>query len=169
MSSFWWKFHHWLHRKLSFWQLSVQPVMKISSKWWHFRFSELNHINVILQWKRRRKWCDQPRHRLLGCYWGYHSPDQYEGLFWSGISQSGGPLHQHWWMSSRWDWPLEVERAICSVILFQLREYAMLLSTCLHFTSNHWPARMLMIISYDAGTFPEEDFNYLCYISMEER
>ena len=39
MSSFWWKFHHWLHRKLSFWQLSVQPVMKISSKWWHFRFS----------------------------------------------------------------------------------------------------------------------------------
>ena len=30
MSSFWWKFHHWLHRKLSFWQLSVQPVMKIS-------------------------------------------------------------------------------------------------------------------------------------------
>ena len=40
MSSFWWKFHHWLHRKLSFWQLSVQPVMKISSKWRHFRFSE---------------------------------------------------------------------------------------------------------------------------------
>ena len=39
MSSFWWKFHHWLHRKLSFWQLSVQPVMKISSKWRHFRFS----------------------------------------------------------------------------------------------------------------------------------
>ena len=28
MSSFWWNFHHWL-----------QPVMKISSKWWHFRFS----------------------------------------------------------------------------------------------------------------------------------
>ena len=39
MSSFWRNFHHWLHCKLSFWQLSVQPVMKISSKWGHFRFS----------------------------------------------------------------------------------------------------------------------------------
>ena len=40
MSSFWWNLHHWLHRKLSKWQLSVQPVMKLSSKWWHFRFSD---------------------------------------------------------------------------------------------------------------------------------
>ena len=39
MSSFWWNLHHWLHRKLSKWQLSVQPVMKLSSKWRHFRFS----------------------------------------------------------------------------------------------------------------------------------
>ena len=39
MSSFWRNLHHWLHRKLSNWQLSVQPVMKISSKWLHFRFS----------------------------------------------------------------------------------------------------------------------------------
>ena len=39
MSSFWWNFHHWLHWKLSKWQLPVQPMMKISSKWWHFRFS----------------------------------------------------------------------------------------------------------------------------------
>ena len=39
MSSFWRNFNHWLHWKLSFWQLPVQPVMKISSKWWHFRFS----------------------------------------------------------------------------------------------------------------------------------
>ena len=38
MSSFWWNFYHWLHWKLSFWQLVVQPVMKISSKW-HFHFS----------------------------------------------------------------------------------------------------------------------------------
>ena len=37
--SFWWNFHHWLHWKLSKWQLPVQPVMKISSKWWHFHFS----------------------------------------------------------------------------------------------------------------------------------
>ena len=41
MSSFWWNFHHWLHRKLSKWQLSVPPVTKISSKWRHFRFSDI--------------------------------------------------------------------------------------------------------------------------------
>ena len=40
MSSFWWNFHHWLHWKLSKWQLPVQPVIKISSKWRHFRFSD---------------------------------------------------------------------------------------------------------------------------------
>ena len=39
MSSFWRNFNHWLHWKLSFWQLPVQPVTKISSKWRHFRFS----------------------------------------------------------------------------------------------------------------------------------
>ena len=31
MPSFWINFHHWLHRKLSFWQLPVQAVMKIYS------------------------------------------------------------------------------------------------------------------------------------------
>ena len=41
MSSFWRNFHHWLHWKLSFWQLPVQPVMNISSKWRLFRFSVL--------------------------------------------------------------------------------------------------------------------------------
>ena len=39
MMSFWRNFHHWLHWKLSFWQLSVQAVMKISSKWRHFHFN----------------------------------------------------------------------------------------------------------------------------------
>ena len=46
MSSFWRNFHHWLHRKLSKWQLSVQSVIKISSKWQHFRFSECASIGV---------------------------------------------------------------------------------------------------------------------------
>ena len=46
MSSFWRNFHHWLHRKLSKWQLSVQSVIKISSKWQQFRFSELLAIYV---------------------------------------------------------------------------------------------------------------------------
>ena len=45
MSSFWRNFRHWLHWKLSFWQLSVQPVMKISSKWWHFR--KCHHFDEI--------------------------------------------------------------------------------------------------------------------------
>ena len=40
MSSFWRNFHHWLHWKLSFWQLPVQPVMNISSKWRPFCFSD---------------------------------------------------------------------------------------------------------------------------------
>ena len=51
MSSFWWNFHHWLHWKLSKWQLPVQPVMKISSKWRHFRFSvrqELPRCQICL-------------------------------------------------------------------------------------------------------------------------
>ena len=40
MLSFWRIFCHWLHWKLSTWQLPVQPVTKISSKWWHARFNE---------------------------------------------------------------------------------------------------------------------------------
>ena len=38
MLSFWWNFHHWLHRKLSLWQLPVQSVIEILSKWQHFCF-----------------------------------------------------------------------------------------------------------------------------------
>ena len=34
-----WNFHHWLHWKLPKWQLLVQPVMKVLSKWWHFCFN----------------------------------------------------------------------------------------------------------------------------------
>ena len=37
MSSFWRNFYYWLYRKLSRWQLPVQSVIKISSKWRHFR------------------------------------------------------------------------------------------------------------------------------------
>ena len=40
VSSFWRNLCHWLHRKLSKWQISVQPVTKISSKWQHIRISE---------------------------------------------------------------------------------------------------------------------------------
>ena len=54
MSSFWQNFHHWLHRKLSFWQLSVQPVNKISSKWQHFCSIEY----VLITWH-------QMEHKLI--------------------------------------------------------------------------------------------------------
>ena len=43
---FWRNFHHWLHRKLSEWQLPVQPMMKISSKW-HFRVSVRDVTSVF--------------------------------------------------------------------------------------------------------------------------
>ena len=48
MSSLW-NFHHWLHWKLSKWQLPVQPVIKISSKWRHFRFSEIVKLVYFYQ------------------------------------------------------------------------------------------------------------------------
>ena len=35
-------FCHWLHWKLSFWQLSVWPVTRILVKWWHFHYSVCN-------------------------------------------------------------------------------------------------------------------------------
>ena len=47
MSSFWRNFHHWLHWKLSK-QLSVQPVVKISSQR-KFRFSILLAIMGVIQ------------------------------------------------------------------------------------------------------------------------
>ena len=40
--SFWCNFCHWLHWKLSKWQLSVHPVTKLSSKWRHFHSSVLS-------------------------------------------------------------------------------------------------------------------------------
>ena len=39
MWSFWRNLRHWMHWKLSFWQVPMQPVTKISSKWRHFHFS----------------------------------------------------------------------------------------------------------------------------------
>ena len=60
MSSFWWNFHHWLHWKLSKWQLPLQPVIKISSKWRHFRFSVYGYtymytkLSGLCQWIANR-------------------------------------------------------------------------------------------------------------------
>ena len=46
--SFWWSFHHWLHWTLSFRQRPAQPVVKISTKRWHFRFSVLCWLDVFV-------------------------------------------------------------------------------------------------------------------------
>ena len=46
---FWRNFHHWLHWKLSIWQLPVQPMMKILSKWQHLCFSDVPNNNNA-QW-----------------------------------------------------------------------------------------------------------------------
>ena len=75
MSSFWRNFHHWLHWKLSFWQLSVQPMMKISSKWRHFRFSGiplcLAMWNIVIDRMQLR----QNRTRCLNItYFSYSHP-----------------------------------------------------------------------------------------------
>ena len=42
-------FYHWLHCKLSLWQLPVQPVMKISSKWRHFLFSKPHLVSIQIE------------------------------------------------------------------------------------------------------------------------
>ena len=61
MSSFWRNFHHWLHWKLSFWQLPVQPVMNISSKWRLFRFSVVPESCTFLF----QKWLKKYKYSLL--------------------------------------------------------------------------------------------------------
>ena len=66
-SSFWWNVHHWLHWKLSKWQLPVQPVMKISSKWRHFCFSVCCPITSA--WMQNMK---QHRHRGVSPKYRYH-------------------------------------------------------------------------------------------------
>ena len=48
LSSFWRNFHHWLYRKLSKWQLSLQLVTKFSSPVWGCRCCS-NYI-FILDW-----------------------------------------------------------------------------------------------------------------------
>ena len=68
MSPFWWNFHHWLHWKLSKWQLPVQPAMKISWKWQHFHFSvpvrmSLLHLNSF--WPSDGIWQHKSRSTLV--------------------------------------------------------------------------------------------------------
>ena len=55
LASIWRHFCHWLYLKLSFWQLSVQPVMKISSKWQHFRF-DVRPLEWLFLHLMRRWW-----------------------------------------------------------------------------------------------------------------
>ena len=74
MLSFWWNFHHWLHWKLSFWQLSVQPVMKISSKWRHFRFSVNDVRSLPHVTSQPRGIVCYPMPRDDSCFWSSDWP-----------------------------------------------------------------------------------------------
>ena len=65
MSSFWWNYHHWQHWKLSKWQLPVQSVMKISSKWRHFRFSDV----MSFMWWNRPYIIEVNRRHMLSRNW----------------------------------------------------------------------------------------------------
>ena len=48
MTSFWGSVHNWLYRKLSFWQLSAQPMLIISSKCWGHFLSSVYGYNLDL-------------------------------------------------------------------------------------------------------------------------
>ena len=38
----------WLYRKMSYWQLSMQSVTKISSKWQHFHFIRSTNARIVI-------------------------------------------------------------------------------------------------------------------------
>ena len=59
--SFCGNFHHWLHRKLSEWQLSVQSLMKFSSEWWHLRNFARFVITGNIGCPNDNVWCCQRR------------------------------------------------------------------------------------------------------------
>ena len=52
MSSFLWNFHHWLHWKLSKWQLPVQPVIRVSAN--NGIFVSVYHNIEVHTFKRER-------------------------------------------------------------------------------------------------------------------
>ena len=78
-SSYWCNFHHCLHWKLSKWQLSVQPMIKILSKWLYFHFS----VVMIFTTKDH---CSETNHNQMPCHqWKshYHKTLSYGQFPWS--------------------------------------------------------------------------------------
>ena len=74
-NSFWQQFSHWLRRKFIKWQLLVQPVMKISSKWEHLHFSvlvTLGNINNLTSDMSVLMSLSAPCGFLQLAYTGYH-------------------------------------------------------------------------------------------------
>ena len=51
----WINSHQWLHRQLSFWQLLVQPLMKIKSKLQHYRFNIVSVLDTYSPWFRNTR------------------------------------------------------------------------------------------------------------------
>ena len=122
MSSFWRNFNHWLHWKLSKWQLSVQPMIKISSKWRHFCFSDwLGSNETILKNIGEMRRClttnkyDKIRNRgdfvtwkCFWCYWPF-----VRGIHpWPIDSPHKGPLMRKFYVSSLCAWTSCVERNV---------------------------------------------------------
>ena len=83
--SFWQNFHHWCHWKLSFWQLPVQPVMKVSSKW-HLHFSVCEE-NLLVT----REFSSQRASGMELCY-----------LFVVSLNKLLSKLWSHWWFEMGW-------------------------------------------------------------------
>ena len=110
MSSFWWNFHHWLHWKLSFWQLSVQPVMKISSKWRHFRFSASQYIATGTH-NKSRTMCIIPEWIKVKLFAELHA------WWWLGIVAIQVPVRVY-----NWDWNMFINWVISLVNLLSLIE-----------------------------------------------
>ena len=74
MLSFWQNFNHWLHQKLARWQLPVQPVIKIPSKWRQLCFIEGYSIKLC--------WCGY--YGSAGVVYG-SIKQSYSILFWYGV------------------------------------------------------------------------------------
>ena len=77
-------FPHWLHRELSKWQLSEQPVTNISSKWWEFALQYavdmlitkegdqclLTNTSIIKQSRAVGTWSSMARYWVRHCPYG---------------------------------------------------------------------------------------------------
>ena len=77
--SFWSSFPHWLHQKLSNWQLLVQRMVQISSKWHHFHITTTKHF--LTHWGRVTHIC-VGKLTIIASDNGL-SPDRRQAIIWT--------------------------------------------------------------------------------------